>query len=208
MTSAEDSEQEKMKAGAGDERDRRGEARKGRGDLSAHPVTTTWNGSMACFLLCPMPGWSLCPLRREMVVCDHWNATETFLSLLTLSLRFWNWTILIITFSHSELLSILFQYCWVILCLLEHPIRYIQKIRTRDEFGLLCLIYFYGTFFEFNFRIIVHLWISISILLISVIACHVELFLIFILDFFFLNFFLPHFFPFMLAFYPPLWFIS
>lgn len=39
--------------------------------------------------------------RREMVVCDHWNATETFLSLLTLSPRFWNWTILIITFSHS-----------------------------------------------------------------------------------------------------------
>ena len=40
--------------------------------------------------------------RRGMVVCYHWNATETFLSLLTLSPRFWNWTVLSVTLSHSS----------------------------------------------------------------------------------------------------------
>ena len=39
--------------------------------------------------------------RRGMVVCYHWNATETFLSLLTLSPRSWNWTMLSVTLSHS-----------------------------------------------------------------------------------------------------------
>lgn len=74
---------------------------KGGAYLSAHPVTTTWNGSMACFL-----SYVQClddhfvHQRREMVVWSlkcHWNIS--FPS--NIVTKILNWTILIITFSHS-----------------------------------------------------------------------------------------------------------
>lgn len=61
----------------------RGEVRKGRGDLNACPVTeTTWSGSMACFLLCPMPGWSLCASEEGngsvLSLKCHWHISFPF----------------------------------------------------------------------------------------------------------------------------------
>ena len=97
----------------------RGEVRKGRGDLNAYPVAeTTWSGSMACFLLCPMPGWSLCASEEGnggvLSLKCHWNISFPFnvvTTILELNSAVSLWAIL-------QLLSVLLQYCWVLLCLL------------------------------------------------------------------------------------------